>query len=1846
MRRLAWSVVCLLMLVLVLYQTAWCADKVPLSVTHAFAQNGELQPANWKLTLNFSRQVGLLDLTRSLTYSVNGKVRLLRIAGLPGDAKIASGSRFIVEPKDLLEAAASVTVSLAATLNAADGPGTLESPLKLQFSISPFVFISDVEARYEEHRSRPRTLRFRSSADVDASEFKQVLKILPPPGKLVFEKDSATSEYVISGSFITGKKYQLVVPAVQLGDSGPHLQPATFNFVGKGPAPQVTFGSIRSVVELHGRQQLPVQMVNTNRIQCRLTRIPPFFAPELASLTTQMKSDLKKGRRAEGTDDALIVVDEQAQGRAEDQLVEVTQRLDAVKKLSQSGQAGADLLSAFLGDLDQKGEVFFNETLPDKTARLAIPLTFRSHADKGGSYLVQLRDPEEQAAASAARLIQITDLSITYKLGASNALFWVTSLEKGTPVANAALLAIDKDDRRFLLGRTNADGLLFVPASSTYPTVTMSGDGPRLMPQVFDPQSLVLAVAVTGNDAAFVQVMGNRFKPFGVETAAPGKAESHARTGHVFTERGVYRPGETVFFKTTMRRFIDFNVRAAVDEKVSVTITNPKDDVIYDEDLVLNEFGTASDSLPLKDFAPLGEYTLKVEYKPEESEKSDKIIVANTTFQVQKFEPPRHYVTIATERKTRPDNSVVTRPTQEEYLEAKIESKYYTGGMVKNAKVRWTANLVPITPTVPGFEAYRFGNHTTGNTLIESGEALLDQDGALSIALPLDRSLINGLFGLEISATVLDVDGRPATSVEVYQPKTPFRVGMTKLPGTILPGDVLSIGAIAVDENNRKINSGVIRFEIFKKRYYYVQKRDDDGNLFYRWESGWTKMSGSEQPLRDGEALFEVGFDDYWSELQLQMVYSTPEGEYMCRVPVDIGYVSDSDEDEDETNRRRKSDHQVLMLLSHDEAAAGEKVMVSFNLPRPSTHALVTCEQQNLLDYKVIPVTGRYGSFDIVMKPESRPNVFVTMTAASGRNGLPVYRSQVDAFPPTVYYGVGRVRVKNVISSLKVEIQPSEPSLKGRPGEPRELEFTVTDAAGKPVSCEMAVCVVDEAVLSLTGFVTPILNRLAEFTTPLSVITGDLRLSLVTQELYKLFRNNPLTGGDSGGGGLASDLAMRRDFRPVAYWNPALMPDAHGKAVIRFTLPDSTTAYRVYVVALDKGDAFASVDRQMVVTKEFYVQPGLPRFLTVGDKAVFPLSACNKTEGPLEADLQVEGKNVLVKLTQPKASMKPMTNTPVPVEIEADTHAPEALLTFRGTAGAFSDGIELPLNLQPRRLSINRARLGHFTDKAEIDAEIPAGVAQIPANERRGVLKAILALSMTEWTKIAPGLRYLLQYPYGCIEQTSSGLIPLAALRRLAAQNLIPGITKESVDKFLKAGILRVLRMQRSSGGFSYWPEQSEVSWWGTLYATFALTTARQAKLEDPAAAFEVPDTALDKALSYIAQRVLKEKDDGEWHSYGIYELAAVNLALNEKLTAGDLDKLLADFDKRSEEGKAFLVWAAAACKTTQPARVKELLKKLNPKLGPSVTTWYESGTREIAGALAAVMQADPTSRKADDYAGSLLKAVNREGYWGSTAHTGWCLYALSQYLTKKTLGKAEEVPVEVRQPGHDPIKVRVGQTAGEVELDAEALLQNGKITLTTAGKKLVNWTLMLTYPDTATSAEDLNQGFIVEKKITNLNGSNEFRVGDIVKVSIEFADEASQSQNWRRYQNYEYLALEDPLPAGFMAINTALKNERRPKTTNEEGEESDSNDDDNEEDWTPWEDGAYLFRPDHSEMHPEKVVAFRDRLWSNRFRFTYFARAICEGEFTMRPTRVSLMYDPETYGLSHSQTIKVLPAK
>jgi uncharacterized protein YfaS (alpha-2-macroglobulin family) len=150
-----------------------------------------------------------------------------------------------------------------------------------------------------------------------------------------------------------------------------------------------------------------------------------------------------------------------------------------------------------------------------------------------------------------------------------------------------------------------------------------------------------------------------------------------------------------------------------------------------------------------------------------------------------------------------------------------------------------------------------------------------------------------------------------------------------------------------------------------------------------------------------------------------------------------------------------------------------------------------------------------------------------------------------------------------------------------------------------------------------------------------------------------------------------------------------------------------------------------------------------------------------------------------------------------------------------------------------------------------------------------------------------------------------------------------------------------------------------------------------------------------------------------------------------------------------------------------------------------------------------------------------------------------------------------------------------------------------------------------------------------VTRRIENTDGTGVIRVGDMVKVTVGLES---------KRRPLEYVVLDDPLPAGLVAVNSALATEERPP------EESGAD----EEDYWGYrlEDGTMRFVPNFFEIRDDRVLAFRDYLWSGAFGYSYYARAVCAGEFVVPPARVQLMYDPAVEGFSPVGTLRVEPRK
>ncbi len=388
--------------------------------------------------------------------------------------------------------------------------------------------------------------------------------------------------------------------------------------------------------------------------------------------------------------------------------------------------------------------------------------------------------------------------------------------------------------------------------------------------------------------------------------------------------------------------------------------------------------------------------------------------------------------------------------------------------------------------------------------------------------------------------------------------------------------------------------------------------------------------------------------------------------------------------------------------------------------------------------------------------------------------------------------------------------------------------------------------------------------------------------------------------------------------------------------------------------------------------------------------------------------------------------------------------------------------------------------------------------------------------------------------------------------------------------------------MQLQSGGFTYWPGENVVSWWGTVYGTFALTMASQA-------GYKVPEAGLNAALKFLHDGLFKTREGDSFREVAwAKEFALLNLALGKKLTASELEPFFKNYDSASIQSKALLLLTASKVGYLPEKKIMEMLTELNPKPDPERMDYRNSSFREIAVCLMAAMETEAALEKADAWAGFLVRGLKPDGKWASTADTGWCLLALSKYYQKRERGKAGTVKLSIDYGADKPTEVTVSDAATFLRMDPKKLLEKGKIFVAGDAKDPVNYTLSVTYPDMATDPSDLNGGFILQKRIENLNGKEEIRVGDVLRVILEIGI-LPRSKEDRRFR-FEYFALEDPVPAGLVPINSELATEGAEKRRTTEG-------------FDRWRNGYYEFTPTYLEFRDDGVRVFKNYAWQGQYR-------------------------------------------
>jgi uncharacterized protein YfaS (alpha-2-macroglobulin family) len=493
-----------------------------------------------------------------------------------------------------------------------------------------------------------------------------------------------------------------------------------------------------------------------------------------------------------------------------------------------------------------------------------------------------------------------------------------------------------------------------------------------------------------------------------------------------------------------------------------------------------------------------------------------------------------------------------------------------------------------------------------------------------------------------------------------------------------------------------------------------------------------------------------------------------------------------------------------------------------------------------------------------------------------------------------------------------------------------------------------------------------------------------------------------------------------------------------------------------------------------------------------------------------------------------------------------------------------------------------------------MSVEVPIPENWIPESLLRSI-----KISADPTLELGAGLQYLLRYPYGCLEQTTSSAFPLLYLSDLANRSLEHSMSKDDVRTYVTAGIWRLLSMQQSSGGFSYWRYSAEPDLWTSVYATHFLVEAKKA-------GYDVPEDCLRRALGALRANLQVNRADTELSAYEFqlrYDTRAYGcyvLALAGEPEYAWQTRMLEMKDKISYYAR--LLTASALLVQGEPKRAVSLLKELGLP-GEGVRDMggaFNSTNRNAALLMSAWLDIDPRNENVLKLV-DLLSKSKRNGHWGSTQENAMVMLALGKYAQRNPIKQLDYKGVITMPNGvtesFDHTKDKSWTTSsGDI----------GKITITNNGPGTFLYSFRTEgIPNNPAEyyqqQKGGNEGLIVGRTWLDDKG-NPIDILSLKQNALVVA-KITLNPNGNAYDN---IAIEDLLPAGLEIENPNLDTAQS----------------------LPWLNGdfGWCF---HRDIRDDRLLLFTRPVSDSR-TFYYVARAVTPGKYIVPPITAECMYKPE----------------
>lgn len=1713
--------------------------------------------------------------------------------------------RYELTPGRPLPLDTQVMVRVAGEVRGAAGPLTMGQAWERGFrTYAPFRLQGLHACPWREDGCHWGPLSIDTSNELDLKTLQGKVTVTPAV-ELDYENASASRErFVLPGKFRPGVTYQVAIEAGVKDVFGQALAQRFTGQVAMADLPAgFEVGADQALLEASGDGGLPLSAVNLTTLEVRTLPLTPGAMARL---------------------------------------------------LASDRRSGPEFGAAPVRPLDVR-------TARNGTRTLPIPI--RAHLAGSGTTLfaAEVTAPEIQVKEDWQRwrrrrvvVGQVTDLAVHAKLGATSGLVWVTRLSDGKPAAGARLSLHDGGGQERWSGAADAEGLARLPGlAELLPGERARGDG----------VPFALVAARLGEDTGVtLSTWAGGFSPWAFDLQADWEGRDAKELGGVWTERGIYRPGETVHVKG-LARFLRMGAlrTPAGGTPVTLQVSAARGKEIFRQVVPMTAFGTFSADVAIPADVPLGgaQVTASAVMGPGEAP-----LTWSGSFRVEEYRAPQFKVDVAT---------AAPALVAGDAVKARVMARYLFGGAMPRAAVRWTVARETIDFSPPRNDGFAFGPGSwwwddrrpeRSSDVAGAGEGETDALGGLEVDAGKAEALASRTWSYTVEAEVEDVNRQrlAARAGLVVHPASLYAGVRRAGQGFAEAGKADRLELVAAAWDGARQAGARLAVTVKRREWRWVKKRVAGGewesvNEVVETPSGACTLTSAAEPVGCDFTPAQPGL--YVAEATVTDGQGRTQSTRLPFYATGAGWVSWQRDDTD----------RLELVADRERYEPGQVARILVKSPWPSGEAVLTVEREGVLSARRVRLEGAATTLEVPITEASIPNVFASVVLVRGRVAQPD-GSSADADPgrPAVKVGYLQLAVERKAKRLAVTLTPD--AAEKRPRDKVKVAVAVKDWRGQGVPAEVTVWAVDEGVLRLTGYQPPDPVDLLHPPRGLSVRVGEPLIHLVERRKYG---EKGLSAG-GGGGGDGAGSGFRSEFRTTVLFAPAVLTGADGQASVTIDLPDNLTTYRLMAVAVTRGDQAGGGASEVRVKKPLMALPALPRLARVGDR----FEAGVVVHAPGGAIPEVEVKAEASGLVLDGAPVQKVTLAGGRREVRFLFHAEqagEATLRFQVQGGGERDGVEqrLPVLLP---VALEAVAVAGDTRDLRREGLLP------PGGVRPEVGGLELTLASTALGGFSENMRQLVDYPFGCLEQLSSRLVPFVALRELQGRfglkhepgalpawldgGVVARFGTRDPDEIVKKTVRTIEALQGPDGGYRYWASSTCSAEYASSFAVLALGRAAEV-------GYPVDKAALARGQRYLAETVAAGRCTrcgfGCLPPSDEVRVAALHaLARTGAPRASGYGELYGRRDRLALFARAQLADAMFVGGGDR-AQARRLLQEVVNTAKESATevhfeeadrgsyaSLWSTDVRTSAMVLQTLADVTPDHPYLGKLAAWLGKARRADGRYASTQEAAYALMALAE-VTRTKEKEAPDFTGRVTLGGKDLAAVPFRGRSTEVKAVRLAMKELPQPAAGAAPAALpfdfrrdgkagvLYYGALLRYAPKELPLTPLERGLFVQRWIEPYEGGGQVRAaraGDLVRVRVRVAS----------HMERRFVAISVPLPAGLEIVDTTLAStaSQRAKPAEEgpgEGYDAESDEDQGatvDEDagegaWTRGFWSPFV----HEERRDDRLVMFADRLPPGVHVASFVARATTPGEWLLAPAHAEEMYTPDVFGRSDGGTFKVV---